>query len=117
MAGVSCAVCVVLSNHSVYEGMTVKGLIVSLLIVLAGYVPLASAGTKAHQDPGTLFYVLGAIVLSVVIYAGNKWRLWGLGFKFGMASKSTFLSSNKWTFASVIVTGVSLLILTKTGSI
>lgn len=88
----------------------------ALFVVVAGYVPFAFAATKAHQEPGTLFYVLAAIVVPVVIYTGNKWRLWGLGFRFGMASKSTFLGSVKWTFASIVVTGVSLLLLKVTGS-
>ncbi len=82
-----------------------------MLLVIAGYVPFALAGAKANQEPGILFWILTAIVAPVVIYTANKWRLWGVGFRFGMASKSTFLGSVKWTAASVIVTITSLLIL------
>lgn len=92
-----------------------KKSVVTFFVGVAGYVPFVFAGTKAHQDPGALFYILAGIVLPVVIYTANKWRLWGLGFKFGMASKSTFLSSVKWTGASLIVTCTSLLVLSKFG--
>ncbi|RBH58399.1 hypothetical protein C3F00_006670 [Pseudomonas sp. MWU13-2860] len=85
------------------------------VVILTGYVRFALAGTKANQEPGILFWVLAAIVAPMVIYTANKWRLWGLGFKFGMASKSTFLGSLKWTAASLIVTFTSALILYKFG--
>lgn len=87
-----------------------KKIIITLFATL-GSSSLAFAGTKAHQEPGILFWILAAIVAPVVIYTGNKWRLWLLGFRFGMASKSTFLGSIKWTVASLIVTVTSLLIL------
>ncbi len=92
-----------------------KKSVVTFFAGFAGYVPFVFAGTKTHQDPGTLFYILAGIVLSVLIYTANKWRLWGLGFKFGMASKSTFLSSVKWTGLSLVVTCTSLLVLFKFG--
>jgi len=82
-----------------------------LIVVLTGFARFALAGTKANQEPGMLFWILAAIVAPMVIYTANKWRLWGLGFRFGMASKSTFLGSIKWTAASVVVTIASLLIL------
>ncbi len=85
------------------------------VVILTGYVRFALAGTKANQEPGILFWVLASIVAPMVIYTANKWRLWGLGFKFGMASKSTFLGSLKWTAASLIVTFTSTLILYKFG--
>ena len=85
------------------------------VVILTGYVRFALASTKTNQEPGILFWVLAAIVAPMVMYSANKWRLWGLGFKFGMASKSTFLSSVKWTFVSVIVTFTSALILYKFG--
>lgn len=82
-----------------------------MVLVIAGYVPFALAGTKANQEPGILFWILAAVVAPTLIYTGNKWRLWLLGFRFGMASKSTFLGSIKWTVASLIVTVTSILIL------
>ena len=82
-----------------------------LIVICTGFARFALAGTKANQEPGMLFWILAAIVAPVVIYTGNKWRLWLLGFRFGMASKSTFLGSIKWTVASLIVTVTSLLIL------
>lgn len=103
-------------HYPIHQDVILKSIKI-LLIALAAYVPAAFAGTKAHQEPGMLFYVLAAIVVPIVLYTANKWRLWGLGFKFGMASKSTFLGSVKWTFASVIVTVVSVAILAATGSI
>ncbi|NWB86318.1 hypothetical protein [Pseudomonas gingeri] len=82
-----------------------------VVVILTGFARFALAGTKAHQEPGILFWILASIVAPVVIYTGNKWRLWLLGFRFGMASKSTFLGSIKWTVASLIVTVTSILIL------
>lgn len=86
-----------------------------VIVVLTGFARFALAGTKANQEPGMLFWILAAIVAPMVMYSANKWRLWGLGFRFGMASKTTFLSSVKWTVASVVVTIASLLILAAFG--
>lgn len=93
-----------------------KQVTMMFVVILTGCARFALAGTKPNQEPGMLFWVLAAVVGPMLIYTGNKWRLFGLGFRLGMANKSTFLSSVKWTFASVVVTGVSLFVLKVTGS-
>lgn len=103
------------SNYSICGGCVMSRITTMLIVVLTGFARFALAGTKANQEPGILFWILAAIVAPVVIYSGNKWRLWLLGFRFGMASKTTFLSSVKWTAASLIVTVTSLLILAAFG--
>lgn len=85
----------------------------TLLIGCTAYIPAAFAGTKSHQDSQTTFFILCALILPVLAYTGNKWRMWWVGFQFGSADKSDFFSSFKWTLASVVWTGLVALMFSK----
>lgn len=63
-------------------------------------IATASNAVSANQSGNdTSDQMLWAFLLAIppVAYAANKWRYWGLGFRYGGASGTDFLSAVKWS--------------------
>lgn len=72
-----------------------------LLMTLA---TASSAVSAAQTGKGTSDDLLWAFLLAAppVAYALNKWWRWGIGFRFGAANGTGFLSALKWSLIATI---------------
>lgn len=76
-----------------------KSCLVPMIIATASN-PVSAAQT----DSGASDQMLWAFLLAAppVGYACNKWWYWGMGFRFGAASGSGFLSALKWSLLATL---------------
>jgi hypothetical protein len=80
----------------------------TFLITTLPNLVMASEDVLKRSDETSKIVLVGALLLvsPLWIYTANKWRLWMWGFKVGYADGGDFKSAFKWSFYSVVLTGI-----------
>lgn len=73
-------------------------------LALTTIATASNAVSAAQTGSGSSDQMLWAFLLAAppAAYAGNKWWRWGIGFRFGAASGSDFLSALKWSLIAAV---------------
>jgi len=74
--------------------------------LICNYAYAQGSAGKDEGGGGALFGIL--YFAAIWAYPANKWRLWTIGFKCGMASKDDFIDAMKWSFIALLLTVIPL---------